>query len=131
MPKAIILFDGECNFCSSSVQFILNRDDKEYFSFASLQSDIGKELLKSHSVGKEVDSIVLIENDKAYIESTAALRICLHLKGSWKLCYGFLIIPSFLRNVFYKLIAKHRYRLFGKADQCMIPPPHIRNRFLS
>lgn len=130
MKNGIILFDGECNFCNRSVQFILKRDKKEYFSFASRQSEIGKQVCKAYQINDSVDSLILIENNHAYIQSTAALRICLHLKGAWKALYAFMFIPPFVRNQVYQWIAKNRYRLFGKADTCFIPPPHIRKRFL-
>jgi predicted DCC family thiol-disulfide oxidoreductase YuxK len=129
--KAIILFDGVCNFCDSSVQFVLKRDKKAYFNFASLQSEIGQELLEKHKIPKDkFESLVLIENDKAYLFSTGALRIARKLNGAWPLFYGFIIIPPFIRDFFYKLIANNRYRLFGKKEECMIPRPEWRSRFL-
>lgn len=129
--KAIILFDGVCNFCDRSVQFVLRRDKKAYFNFASLQSEIGQELLEKYKIPKDkFESLVLIENDKAYLFSTGALRIARKLNGAWPILYGFIIIPSFIRNFFYKLIANNRYRLFGKKEECMIPSPEWRSRFL-
>ena len=129
--KAIILFDGVCNFCDRSVQFVLKRDKKAYFNFASLQSEIGQNLLEKYKIPKDkFESLVLIENDKAYLFSTGALRIARKLNGAWPLLYGFIIIPPFIRNFFYKLIANNRYRLFGKKEECMIPSPEWRSRFL-
>jgi predicted DCC family thiol-disulfide oxidoreductase YuxK len=129
--KAIILFDGVCNFCDSSVQFVLKRDKKAYFNFASLQSEIGQQLLEKYKIPKDkFESLVLIENDKAYLFSTGALRIARKLNGAWPLLYGFIIIPPFIRDFFYKLIANNRYRLFGKKEECMIPSPEWRSRFL-
>ena len=129
--KAIILFDGVCNFCDSSVQFVLKRDKKGYFNFASLQSEIGQELLEKYKIPKDkFESLVLIENDKSYLFSTGALRIARKLNGAWPIFYGFIIIPPFIRNFFYKLIANNRYRLFGKKEECMIPSPEWRSRFL-
>jgi predicted DCC family thiol-disulfide oxidoreductase YuxK len=129
--KAIILFDGVCNFCDRSVQFVLRRDKKAYFNFASLQSEIGQNLLEKYKIPKDkFESLVLIENDKAYLFSTGALRIARKLNGAWPILYGFIIIPSFIRNFFYKLIANNRYRLFGKKEECMIPSPEWRSRFL-
>jgi len=130
MHKRIILFDGECNFCNSSVQFILKRDKKEVFSFASRQSEIGKQLCKAHQISDSVDSLIFIDHNRTYIESTAALRICLHLTGAWKCFYALIVIPPFIRNKVYQFIARNRYRLFGKADTCFIPPRHVRKRFL-
>jgi predicted DCC family thiol-disulfide oxidoreductase YuxK len=129
--KAIILFDGVCNFCDRSVQFVLRRDKKAYFNFASLQSEIGQNLLEKYKIPKDkFESLVLIENDKAFLFSTGALRIARKLNGAWPLLYGFIIIPPFIRNFFYKLIANNRYRLFGKKEECMIPSPEWRSRFL-
>lgn len=129
--NTVILFDGECNFCDSSIQFIIKRDPKGLFHFASLQSEAGQELLKKYDVPANIDSIVLIEKDKAYYKSTAAMRICLRLQGAWKLFYGFTIVPSFIRNIAYDFIAKNRYKWFGKKEEsCMLPSPSVRKRFL-
>ncbi|WLR57438.1 thiol-disulfide oxidoreductase DCC family protein [Mesobacillus subterraneus] len=126
----VILFDGVCNFCDASVQFILNRDPNETFHFASLQSEAGKELLKKYNVRNDVDSMILIENDKVYYKSSAALRITRHLRGAWKLLYVFMVVPAPIRNIAYDLIARNRYKWFGKKDSCMLPPPNVRKRFL-
>lgn len=126
----VILFDGVCNFCDASVQFILNRDPKGIFQFASLQSEAGQNLVKKHNVPADVDSMILIEDDKVYYKSTAALRISRHLQGAWKWLYGLIIIPSPIRNIVYDLIAKNRYKWFGQKESCMLPPPNIRKRFL-
>ncbi|MBT2636840.1 thiol-disulfide oxidoreductase DCC family protein [Bacillus sp. ISL-39] len=128
--QPVILFDGVCNFCDASVQFILDRDDKELFRFASLQSDAGQELLKKHNVPDDVDSMILIENAKVYYKSSAALRISRHLRGAWKLLYVFMIVPAPIRNIVYDLIAKNRFKWFGQKDSCMLPPPNVRKRFL-
>lgn len=126
----IILFDGECNFCDSSVQFIIKNDSKGIFHFASLQSDTGQELLKKHDVPSDIDSMILIEGDKVYYKSAAALRICRHLKGAWKLLYALLIVPRPIRNIVYDFIAKNRYKWFGKKESCMLPSPSVRARFI-
>ncbi|WP_078547734.1 thiol-disulfide oxidoreductase DCC family protein [Litchfieldia alkalitelluris] len=126
----VILFDGQCNFCNSSVQFVIKRDPKGYFSFASLQSSVGQELLKKHNIDNQTDSMVFIQGEHAFIKSTAALKICGHLEGGWKIIQLLLVIPSFLRNPFYDFIAKNRYKWFGKKDQCMLPSAEIRNRFI-
>lgn len=128
--KRIILFDGECHFCDSSVQFIIKRDPKGVFYFSSLQSDAGKELLKKYGVSEDVETMFLIDEEKVYDKSSAALRICRHLKGFWKLCYGLIIIPKPIRDVVYDVIAKNRYRWFGKKESCTLPPPSVRKRFL-
>jgi predicted DCC family thiol-disulfide oxidoreductase YuxK len=129
--KAIVLFDGHCNLCNGSVQFIILRDKKGYFNFCSLQSETGQSMLEKYNLSKtELNSLVLIENEKAYRQSTAALRIARKLDAAWFLLYGFIIIPLFIRNFFYNLISKNRYRLFGKKDECMLPRPEWRERFL-
>ena len=128
--ERIILFDGECNFCDHSVQFIIKRDPQGLFKFASLQSDVGKELLTKYNAPSNLDSIVLIENNKCYFESSAALRICRNLKGLWKVFSFLLIVPRSVRNFFYKIIAKNRYKWFGKKESCMLPSPEQRKRFL-
>ncbi|HLR71457.1 MAG TPA: thiol-disulfide oxidoreductase DCC family protein [Pseudogracilibacillus sp.] len=126
----IVLFDGDCNFCNKSVQFIIKRDPNGLFKFASLQSEIGEQLLKQYNVTTHIDSIVLIDKNRAYVKSSAALRICKHLRGIWKLFYSFLIIPKPLRDIGYNLIAKYRYKWFGINHQCKIPTDEERSRFL-
>ncbi len=129
---AILLFDGVCNLCNSSVNFIIKHDKKNYFQFASIQSETGQELLKKHNINASTtDSVVLIENNKYYIKSTATLRIAKHLDGLYPLLYAFIIIPSFIRNVVYDLIARNRYKWFGKRETCMIPTDEIRSKFIS
>ena len=125
----IILFDGICNFCDASVQFIMKRDNGA-FKFASLQSDIGQELVIRHNL-QGIDSLVLIEEDRAYTRSTAALRIAKRLKGLWALLYIGIILPKPLRDPLYELFAKNRYKWFGKKDACMLPTKEERARFLS
>ncbi|MFK2824763.1 thiol-disulfide oxidoreductase DCC family protein [Bacillus sp. B190/17] len=126
----IILFDGECHFCDSSVQFIIKHDPEEAFRFASLQSDTGKRLLAAYQVPPDIDSMILIEKDKAYQKSAAALRICRHLKGVWKWLYVLILIPRPIRNTIYDFIARNRYKWFGKKESCMLPSPSVRKRFI-
>ena len=141
---AILLFDGVCNFCNSSVNFIIAHDKAGYFKFAPLQSDTGKELAAKHELEFEgstgeasndgavpIDSVILIEHDKAYTHSTAALRVARSLGGIWALAYVFIVVPKFIRDFFYMLFARYRYRLFGKKDVCMMPTPELKQRFLS
>jgi len=130
--SAIILFDGVCNFCNGSVNFIIDRDPEKYFKFAPLQSEVAEKLLKENGVDKiETDSVVLIEDGKVYTRTTAALRIAKRLSGYWSYFYGFIVVPSFFRDVFYKLFAKYRYKMFGKQEACMLPSPEVRERFLA
>lgn len=127
--SAIILFDGVCNFCNGSVNFIIERDKKDHFKFAPLQSEIGQEFVEKFDLGA-IDSIILIENDMAYTHSTAALKIAKSLGGILSAAYVFIIIPKPIRDFFYKLFAKNRYKFFGKTEECMIPTPEVRAKFL-
>ncbi|KYG91655.1 thiol-disulfide oxidoreductase DCC family protein [Metasolibacillus sp. FSL K6-0083] len=127
---AIVLFDGECHFCDASVQFIIKRDPKGYFQFASLQSEVGRELLERYQVPK-ADSIVLIENGRYFLQSTAALKIARRLQGFWRFAYVFIAVPTGVRNFAYDKLAKNRYKWFGKKELCELPSQDIRQRFLS
>ena len=126
----IILFDGQCVFCDHSVQFILKRDVDEVFQFASLQSDIGQQLLKQYNVDSSMDSIVVIYMNKLYTQSDAAIVIAQQFKGLWKLLTVVKFIPKWLRDKMYVVIAKNRYRLFGEMDTCRIPTEEEKRRFL-
>ncbi len=126
----IILFDGICNFCNSSVQFILKRDLKQRYHFASLQSEAGKALLKKHRIPEDINSFVLIEDDCYFTKSSAALRVCRNLKGPVRLLVIFTIVPAPIRDIFYHVIAHNRYKWFGKQESCMLPSPEVRKRFL-
>lgn len=126
----IILFDGECNFCDQSVQFIIKRDPHAYFKFASLQSKIGQQLCKEHEIHSDINSLVLIEGNQSYVKSTAVLRICRNLKGAWKALALLQVLPSPIRNFGYDIFAKNRYKWFGTKNTCELPPPEIRKRFL-
>lgn len=128
--KNIILFDGVCNFCNGAVQFIVKRDKKGAFKFASLQSEAGKELLSKCQLPQEIDSFVLVENNKCYIKSTAALRVCQRLKTPWNILSIFRVIPTPIRNTVYEYIAENRYKWFGKKEDCMLPSKELRDRFL-
>jgi len=129
--KSLILFDGVCNLCNSSVQFILLRDKKDRFRFASLQSDYGQSILKQYNLPTDkFNSLALVENGKIYQKSTGALRIARKLKGLWPMLYGFIIVPPFIRNLVYDIIAKNRYRWFGKKEECMLPRPEWKQKFL-
>lgn len=128
---AILLFDGVCNLCNASVNFIIDRDPQAYFRFAPLQSETGRRLLEKHGLPTgSMDTVVLVEDDRAYVRSTAALRIARHLVFPWPLLALGLILPAFLRDLVYKLIANNRYRWFGKSDTCRLPTPALRSRFL-
>jgi predicted DCC family thiol-disulfide oxidoreductase YuxK len=131
MTHPIVLFDGVCNLCNGSVQFILQRDPAGRFRFASLQSDHGQRLLTERGLDpKALDSVVVIDGDRLYRESDAALRIAGDLKGAWKALTVFRVIPRPLRDWAYRLIARNRYRWFGKSETCWLPTPELRSRFL-
>ena len=129
--KMTVLFDGVCNFCNASINFVIDRDKKGVFKFAALQSDIGQVILKKYGLKQtNFDSIILEKEGKIYQKSDAALEIVRNMDGLWKVFYIFKIIPSFLRNPVYNLIAKNRYRIFGRTDACRIPTPKLKARFL-
>lgn len=123
-----VLYDGECNFCSGSVQFIIKRDSKSVFKFAPLKGETGKRLLAVYGLSQDSDSFVLIAGERAYVKSTAALRIAKELRGLWKLSYLLIIIPRPLRDFFYDKFAANRYRWFGN-NECRLPSPKERKRF--
>ena len=131
LKKSILLFDGVCNLCNSSVQFIIDRDSEQIFQFASLQSDFAKQKLKQFELENEyLDSIVLIDGEKVFTHSDAALEVLKKLGGGWQLFYVFKIIPATIRDVIYNWIAKNRYRWFGREESCRVPTPKLKERFL-
>lgn len=128
----IILFDGICNMCSGIVQFLIKRDKHSKFKFASLQSTPGQQLLAIASMPLDnFDTFLYFRRGKIYMESTAALLVLKDLGGFYSAFYFFIIIPAFIRNAVYKIIARSRYSIWGRAEQCMIPTPAIKSRFLS
>lgn len=129
--KKIILFDGVCNLCNGSVVFIIKRDKKDLFRFAAIQSDEGQELIQKHNIDtSKVDSILLIDGERYFSKSTAALKIARHLSSGYPLLFGFMILPRFFRNWVYDLIARNRYKWFGKKESCMIPTAELKAKFL-
>lgn len=129
--EAIILFDGICNLCNSSVQFVLKHDAKKQFLFASLQSDASRKLLLQFNYeNAKMTSIVLIENNKVYDKSTAALRIARKLNPLWNWLYVLIIIPKSIRDFVYDIIAKNRYGWFGKRNSCLVYIEEYKNRFI-
>ena len=130
--QPVILFDGICNFCNSAVNFTIKRDKKAIIQFAPLQTEKGRMFLRQYNLPtNEMKSFVFIEDGKAYTRSTAALRVCRYLRGVWPLCFAFIIVPRFIRDGIYDWIAKHRYKWFGVRQECMMPTPEVRKRFLS
>lgn len=127
----IVLVDGVCHFCQGLTKWIIKRDPEGKYHFASLQSDVAKELLAKGNLSTDsMDTFVLIENGKYYTRSTAALRLAKGLKFPYPLLYVFIIIPKFIRNAAYNWVARNRYRWFGKDEACMLPTPEIKDRFL-
>ncbi|MDQ7039477.1 MAG: thiol-disulfide oxidoreductase DCC family protein [Rhodothermus sp.] len=127
----IVLFDGVCNLCNGFVNFIMDRDPAGYFKFGALQSEAARPYLERLGLQPDyMDSIVLIENDRCYRDSTAALRILRRLKGPWPLLYGLIVVPRPLRDAVYRWIARNRYRWFGRREQCRVPTPDLLARFL-
>ena len=132
MTNNIILFDGVCNLCSGSVQFIIKRDPRQRFMFASLQSEFGQSTLTKLGLDpNELHSIILLSDEKVYERSDAALLIARRLSGLWPLFYGFRILPRLFRDWVYNLIARNRYKIFGKKNECWIPSPDLASRFVS
>lgn len=128
----ILLFDGECNLCNGSVQFVIERDKKGKVKFCSIQSETGEKLMSKHNIPNNyLASIILIENNKIYYKSTAALRLSKHMDSLWPSLFAFIIIPAFIRNWVYDFIAKNRYKWFGKTETCWIMTPELKDRFLN
>ena len=130
--KKIILFDGVCNLCNNSVQFVIRHDTKSQFLFGSFQGETGQTYLQQFNLPSgHFNSFMLLEDDKLYTESTAALRVCKHLDRGWKLLYGFIIVPKFIRDAVYRFVAKNRYKWFGKKEACWVPTPALKEKFLN
>ncbi|MES2776114.1 MAG: thiol-disulfide oxidoreductase DCC family protein [Bacteroidota bacterium] len=130
--QPVILFDGVCNLCSSAVQFIIKRDKKKLFRFASLQSDFGQKILSDNNLSPtDLSSFILLENGKIYTKSAGALRVVRKLNAAWPLLYGFIIVPPFIRNAVYNWVAKNRYKWFGKQEACWLPTPDLKARFIN
>ncbi len=131
ISSPIIIFDGVCNLCNGAVQFAIERDPTAIFRFASLQSDFGQSILAQNVGGTEGGgTIILLENGKVYDRSTAALRVARQLSGWIKYLYVFIIVPKFIRDFVYKIVAKNRYRWFGKQESCWLPTKALKARFL-
>ena len=139
---AVVLFDGVCNFCDAWVNFVIDRDRATYFKFTPLQSEAGQKISAEYGLRSEtadrspvddtvpVDSVILVEDGKSYTHSTAALRIARRLDGLWPWAYALIVVPRPIRDFFYRLFARYRYRMFGRKDKCMVPSPEVRARFL-
>ncbi|ULQ56828.1 DCC1-like thiol-disulfide oxidoreductase family protein [Flavihumibacter rivuli] len=130
MPKhPVVLFDGHCNYCNTMVNWCLRTDANDRLRFASLQSPAGKQLLQQYAIPPDTDSVVFIANGKGYTHSTAAIGICRYLSFPGNILYAFIIIPRFIRDPFYKWIARNRYRWFGRREECRIPTEKEKRKF--
>jgi predicted DCC family thiol-disulfide oxidoreductase YuxK len=132
----VLLYDGVCGFCNKTVQMILDRDRSGTMRFAALQSDYGQAVVERHETLRGVDSVVFVEDaggegrERVFVRSDAALKVAEYLGGFWKIFLAARVLPRALRDYFYDLFARNRYRMFGKYDSCMLPPPEVRSRFL-
>ena len=129
--RPVVLFDGVCNYCNAMVNFIIRQDKTKKYLFATLQSSFGQKVLEQyHLPADSFESFLLLDQGKLYNRSTAALRLYNQLPWYWKWTQLFWIFPRFLRDAVYNIIAKNRYKWFGKKDECMVPSPELKERFL-
>ncbi|WP_283636601.1 thiol-disulfide oxidoreductase DCC family protein [Aquaticitalea lipolytica] len=130
--KQLVLFDGVCNLCDASVQYIIKHDKSDIFLFTALQSEVGQQIIKEFNIDtNKIDSIILYSNEHGIsYKSTAALKIASKLGFPRNLLSVFLIIPGIIRNWVYDYIAKNRYKWYGKKEECMIPTPDLKSKFL-
>ena len=127
----VILFDGVCNLCNSAVQYVIKHDAQKQFQFASLQSNFGQQVLAKYNLSNtNFNSFILLKNGKVYQKSTAALLVAKQLSGVIGWLYLFRIVPIFMRDGVYNIVAKNRYKWFGKQDACWLPTPQLKDRFL-
>lgn len=126
----VIFFDGVCNFCNASIQLVIRNDKQGRFHFASLQSEYAKQFFLTHTIPKNIDSIVLWDGDRIYTQTSALLRIVRYLRFPWPIFMAAWFIPAFLRDPIYRFVARNRYKWFGRRESCMIPTPDIRARFI-
>lgn len=128
---AIVLFDGVCNLCNGAVQFIIKRDKNNTFKFASLQSASAKRLLADKAINPtSLHSVIFLKGDAVFEKSDAVLEIARLLPGAWRWLYFLKVIPSFFRDWIYTAVAKNRYRIFGKQEQCLLPSPDLKSKFI-
>lgn len=126
----VLYFDGVCNLCNATVQFIVRNDKEKQFRFATLQSDAGRMAQSNVSLPVTSGSVILLDRGKYYTKSDAALRVLKHLGGLWSVGYAFIVIPPFIRNAVYDMVARNRYKWFGQSDACMVPTAELNSRFL-
>ena len=130
--RPVLLFDGVCNLCNASVQWVLIHDRRGQFRFAALQSALGREILERHGIdSRHFDTVVLADADRIFLRSDAPLEIVRRIGGFWRLLYFFKIVPRPIRDAIYNFVARNRYRWFGREEACMLPRPEWKERFLS
>jgi predicted DCC family thiol-disulfide oxidoreductase YuxK len=131
-PDNLVLFDGVCNLCASSVQFIIRHDKEAVFHFASIQSDLGQEIYRRHGLDPaDLDTFMVLTGGRALVRSDAAIEVAARCGGAWKLIKVFQMAPRPTRDWVYSFVARHRYRWFGRKEACLVPTPEIRNRFIA
>lgn len=130
MEHPVVLFDGVCNLCNGVVNFLIDRDPDARLRFAALQSDAAQAILEQSGQPNELDTLVFIDKGRASVRSTAVLRIVRHLPWYWQPLRVFWLVPRPLRDALYRLVARNRYRLFGKRDACRMPTPELKRRFM-
>ena len=131
IDRPVLLFDGVCNLCHASIRAIVRLDAERKMLFAPLQSDVGRELLDRQGLSPDYfDSVVFVDGDRHYTKSDAVLRACRHLDGPLPLVYPLIFLPQSLRDAAYDFVAEYRYEVFGRKDECSVPEPHVRERFL-
>jgi len=127
----VLLIDGHCNMCHGLAKFVVGRDKRAVFRFASLQSELGRRLLKEGAMPEDaLETFVMVDNGKYYTKSTAALRIGRKLGWPWSVAYPAIVVPRFVRDRVYRFVARRRYRWFGRSESCLLPTPEMRSRFL-
>jgi len=130
--QPVIFFDGVCNLCNASVQFVIAHDKKDQFKFTALQGDYAKEVLsKFNADPQKLNTILLLQEGKLYTKSSAALRVAGKLNGLIPLLYVFLLVPKFIRDWFYDIIAKNRYQWWGRQESCWVPTPELKSKFIA
>jgi len=131
IPDNLILFDGVCNLCSALVQFVIRHDPAAKFRFAAIQSQVGREIFQSHGLdAADLQTFVFIAEGKLFLRSDAAIEVVSRFGRAWSICKIFRFVPRAFRNAIYSLIARNRYRWFGRKEVCMVPTPEIKERFL-
>ena len=130
-PYNIVFFDGVCNLCNGLVKFIIKRDLKNRILFSPLQSPLGQATLEKMKMDpEEINTVVYFSGDKLYLKSSAILQILKDMGGVWKLLFGLIVVPRFIRDFIYDLVARNRYKVFGKKESCMVPTPEVKERFI-